>query len=262
MNSGITPAIAPPARNLIAARVPASLLGPLPPALDAALRYLAQIPDPDTAHRHLLEARLAWAPVFEHVLSGHLPPTAPPADASRSCHEAEALLRHRASLDRARAASDAVAMREELLALARTLEPTATGPRRRAMRLRALQGYPIPMPPPTAAAEAFDAIAASLVAPPMMHVLARAAWHHVRLLNAHTLPDGNGRLARAVFNLELGWAGLPQTAYVPLYSIMRIARGGFEVRLREAELLDRWLPITEFLAHAVLAASHASPPVL
>lgn len=262
MSSAITPAIAPPARSLIAARVPASLLGPLPPLLDAALRCLSQVPDPDAAHRYLLEARSAWTPVFEHALSGHLLPTAPPADASRSCYEAGALLRHRASLDRARAAADAVEMREALLALARTLEPTATGPRHRAMRLRARQGYPIPMPAPTAAAEAFDAIAASLAAPPTMHVLARAAWHHVRLLNAHTLPDGNGRLARAVFNLELGWAGMPQTAYVPLYSIMGLARGGFEVRLREAELLDRWLPVTEFLAQAVLAASHAGLPAL
>ncbi|CAD0305657.1 hypothetical protein NCPPB940_06540 [Xanthomonas hortorum pv. taraxaci] len=58
--------------------------------------------------------------------------------------------------------------------------------------------------------------------------------------NAHAFADGNGRLGRALFNFCLHRAGLRDGCYVPLKMLTVLSRGGYELRLREAELYGRW----------------------
>jgi len=58
--------------------------------------------------------------------------------------------------------------------------------------------------------------------------------------NAHAFADGNGRLGRALFNFCLHRAGLPEACFIPLKVLTVLSRGGYEVRLREAELYGRW----------------------
>lgn len=69
----------------------------------------------------------------------------------------------------------------------------------------------------------------------------RAAVQLLALVNnAHAFADGNGRLGRALFNLCLHQAGLPDECFVPLKTLTVVSRGGYEIRLREAELYGRW----------------------
>ncbi len=58
--------------------------------------------------------------------------------------------------------------------------------------------------------------------------------------NAHAFRDGNGRLGRALFNFCLHRAGLPDQCFLPLKTLTVLSQGGYEIRLREAELYDRW----------------------
>ncbi|WP_121037528.1 Fic family protein [Stenotrophomonas rhizophila] len=58
--------------------------------------------------------------------------------------------------------------------------------------------------------------------------------------NAHAFCDGNGRLGRALFNFCLHRAGLPDQCFLPLKTLTVLSRGGYEIRLREAELCGRW----------------------
>lgn len=69
----------------------------------------------------------------------------------------------------------------------------------------------------------------------------RAAVQMLALANnAHAFADGNGRLGRALFNFCLHRAGLPDTCFIPLKVLTVLSRGGYEMRLREAELYGRW----------------------
>ncbi|HEL4265473.1 TPA: Fic family protein [Stenotrophomonas maltophilia] len=58
--------------------------------------------------------------------------------------------------------------------------------------------------------------------------------------NAHAFNDANGRLGRAVFNLCLHDHGMRETCFVPLSTFAVLSHGGYEIRLREAELLNEW----------------------
>jgi hypothetical protein len=63
----------------------------------------------------------------------------------------------------------------------------------------------------------------------------------------HPFMDGNGRTSRALFNSLLRSGGvLPGMGYIPLKHIYFIANFGFEIRLREAILLNNYLPILNF----------------
>lgn len=69
----------------------------------------------------------------------------------------------------------------------------------------------------------------------------RAAVQLLALVNnAHAFGDGNGRLGRALFNFCLHQAGLPEECFIPLKTLTVLSRGGYEIRLREAELYGRW----------------------
>jgi len=58
--------------------------------------------------------------------------------------------------------------------------------------------------------------------------------------NAHAFTDGNGRLGRALFNFCLHRRGMPTDCFIPLKTLAALSGGGYEIRLREAELLGRW----------------------
>jgi hypothetical protein len=63
----------------------------------------------------------------------------------------------------------------------------------------------------------------------------------------HPFMDGNGRTSRALFNSLLRGGGvLPGTGYIPLKHIYFIAKFGFEIRLREAVLLNNYVPRLNF----------------
>jgi Fic family protein len=74
------------------------------------------------------------------------------------------------------------------------------------------------------------------------------------LLNLHPLSDGNGRLARLLYNLladrnsdSLGGF------YLPISELAIISRNGFLVRLRSAQYLGDWSPLCDFIAQSTIA---------
>lgn len=69
----------------------------------------------------------------------------------------------------------------------------------------------------------------------------------VILTNAHLFTDGNGRLSRAVFNHVLHRNGMPADVYIPVYEFALRSRGGFLIRVRQAELRGEWEPLIEFV---------------
>jgi len=59
----------------------------------------------------------------------------------------------------------------------------------------------------------------------------------VGLLNCHPFIDGNGRLARVLFNTLLLRSA---ENYIPLYDFYNCTPGGYILRLRQAELFGEW----------------------
>jgi len=71
---------------------------------------------------------------------------------------------------------------------------------------------------------------------------------YVLILNAHPFTDGNGRLARLIFNLL---AVKSNCYYIPIYDFIHYSEGGYEIRLREAEIFNRWKPIIQYFITCV-----------
>ena len=65
-------------------------------------------------------------------------------------------------------------------------------------------------------------------------------------MNVHPFGDGNGRVARVVFN----WMMLERArrfAYLPLSELAALSDGGFLLRLREAQYFGRWNGLVQFI---------------
>jgi len=68
----------------------------------------------------------------------------------------------------------------------------------------------------------------------------------VAIMNVHPFGDGNGRVARVVFN----WMMLERArrfAYLPLSELAALSDGGFLLRLREAQYFGRWNGLVQFI---------------
>lgn len=86
--------------------------------------------------------------------------------------------------------------------------------------------------------------------------LMRATATMVMILNVHPFADGNGRVARGVFNHLI--VGMGCRGYFPLSAIIARSRGGFELAVRSAELKADWNPIMRYVL-AALALGDAQP---
>lgn len=75
--------------------------------------------------------------------------------------------------------------------------------------------------------------------------MATAIFCLVCFLNIHPFRDGNGRCARLLFNAILTSDSVQDPAYFPLNEFIKRTKGGFEIRLRSAELFRDWRPILE-----------------
>jgi len=100
--------------------------------------------------------------------------------------------------------------------------------------------------------ELYSAISASSLNPAM-----KAVFMLVSLLNIHPFEDGNGRCARIWFNtmLEIGYGG---RFMLPLRVFAEMSCGGFEIRMRDAEINGRWQPLVDYLAVVLEISNSAS----
>lgn len=78
----------------------------------------------------------------------------------------------------------------------------------------------------------------------------RAILTFFTIVHYHPYADGNGRIARTMFNLILRRAGLCDSQYLPLFDIMHSSKGEYELALRHAELFGSWKPLVKFMASA------------
>ena len=76
-----------------------------------------------------------------------------------------------------------------------------------------------------------------------------AALALVAITNCHPFKDGNGRVARIVFNLVL-WGGDGKGPYIPLYDLGNRPWGSLTLFMRAAELHEEWEELFEFLVAA------------
>uniref|UniRef100_UPI0035C6EA04 Fic family protein n=1 Tax=Serratia quinivorans TaxID=137545 RepID=UPI0035C6EA04 len=68
------------------------------------------------------------------------------------------------------------------------------------------------------------------------------------LMHIHPLYDGNGRVARVLFNLILG---REKSNYIPMTELCHVARSGYVLSLREAFLFSEWEPIIVFYCKCI-----------
>lgn len=71
------------------------------------------------------------------------------------------------------------------------------------------------------------------------------------LVNCHPFPDGNGRVARILFNNCLRDGGMGAAHYLPFYELARQSCGGYEICLRLAEIRGEWEPLLDWTIAAV-----------
>jgi Fic family protein len=80
----------------------------------------------------------------------------------------------------------------------------------------------------------------------------------VAVTNCHPFTDGNGRISRILANRLFNRHEAAATWYLPLREIAAFSRGGYIVRVRQAELHGDWSPLARFLLAAIaLLARHA-----
>ena len=243
---------------------------------DALSPYIRPTPDAETA-RHIRRAlrRLGHAGpsgvptvasdrirrlgfVLRHPLSQELvqrygwPARCPTASAA----ECEALDRWSAG----HALSQHISV-ERLTALNAALCPGSAGRRGGAAMLRGGNGA-ILLCSPEAGLANYRLLAARPVQAAPVDRFVDAVVELVCLNNYHLFRDGNGRVSRAVFNHRMRGLGLPQGAYLPLKECFWHSRGGYEIRLRIAELEGGWNPLLTYFADALCVLLPVRRPAL
>lgn len=86
---------------------------------------------------------------------------------------------------------------------------------------------------------------------PDLPVMYRACICYVMTIGAHPFVDGNGRLARMLFNVALMFGGLHATSYIPLKELYDFSRGVISIQTRRALLRSDWTGIARTLNGAV-----------
>ncbi|MEM6908036.1 MAG: Fic family protein [Pseudomonadota bacterium] len=75
----------------------------------------------------------------------------------------------------------------------------------------------------------------------------RAMIGLVAITNCHPFSDGNGRVGRIFYNVELAQGAGRPVAYIPLREFAQFSRGGYLIRVRQAEVRQEWAPLAQFL---------------
>lgn len=74
-----------------------------------------------------------------------------------------------------------------------------------------------------------------------------AAMALALLTNCHPFRDGNGRVARLIFNHALRRGGMPPDVYIAFSELAGRSDGGYLIALRQGELRGQWEPFLEFV---------------
>ena len=113
-------------------------------------------------------------------------------------------------------------------------------------------GNEIRFPPAAAAARQLETIRKTMAGDRKAPALFDAALILCLFANCHPFTDGNGRVARILFNHALRRAGMPGDVDIPFYEIAARSRGGYVIALRHAEVGGDWQPIMRRVVEAIL----------
>lgn len=78
------------------------------------------------------------------------------------------------------------------------------------------------------------------------------------LLNIHPFEDANGRVARALFNCHFNAAEEHGELFLPLSIISKMARGAYEIKVRDAEINGNWVSLIDYFSEVVGVISESS----
>jgi hypothetical protein len=73
---------------------------------------------------------------------------------------------------------------------------------------------------------------------------------YASISNLHPFVDGNGRVARMLYN-SLIRSVFPQAFYFPIYEVSALSRMGMIIRLRQADYQASWLPLISLFSNVV-----------
>ena len=238
-------------RPVIAARPLPRLSSDTESRIDLAINALQQVPPFDPLDLPIcVQANVArWSKRLSHELSETLVERSgwPPCAPQHSRHEMQALQSHesqRISMDMA-----------SLTRLNILLTGPSGGPRRGDACIAGDPIVSIKLCDAVVAVKETVALLERKRPRPPKLAFAAAVHELVCLNNYHPFRDGNGRTSRALFNLRMREIGLPITAYLPLKELFWVARGGYQIRLRIAEIYGDWTPIVDFFCEIVHIAA-------
>lgn len=237
----------------------------LPPSyldLDAGLRRRLELQDTRLCAFRTPSAqavRAAENAIFrplEHPLSAAFALVHPPkAQILRSPIEAEVLANHWTAL----AMGSPETFVEVVLGLATSLTGTMAHIRRGHIFLGAdASGTRVRLTAPEQIPAALAACGHFLYRHASAHPVFTAVVVLALCVNIHPLADGNGRVARVLYNFCLRKGGLRQTAYVPFYEVAERSRGGYEISLRKAEIRQDWTALFDWCLTAHQLCDHIS----
>ncbi len=200
---------------------------------------------------NVLDMPTAWSAAFTHTLSEHFSQfNAPKAKAVSSPDEAEALQQWR--LDDADLLSNGtfIAALKRLNGYLVGCHPTlrtgviGTEPD--------LNGSSIEFPSPIDTVHQIDWLRCRIREErDKVPLLLSAICSLPIITNSHLFTDGNGRLSRALFNHILHRIGMSSDVYLPVYELMDASKGGFLIRLRQAEIQNEWEPFVLFMTNFI-----------
>lgn len=219
-------------------------------------KYLRGYPQPESDWVYSLEQMR-----LHHHLSSHLERISPRLDRMfpRSFDECTLLDHHRPALLHATCAQDEDAVFKQILSLCAMAihrpHPLRTG----GMRGVSASGATVPVifDSHVRARAQLRRIASRLCRPASNWPLVEATQILAFVVNAHAFVDGNGRTGRMLFNFALNRSGTELgIGYVPVYEAAFHARGGYEIRLRQAEIEREWNPLIAFFCELIFVARH------
>ncbi|MGR0116374.1 Fic family protein [Ralstonia pseudosolanacearum] len=120
------------------------------------------------------------------------------------------------------------------------------------VRTRAERGASIAFPPAADIVPRMRVLLAFIRQEDGSTALFKAMVALVALTNCHPYANGNGRMARWLFNGVLRWrGGLSSGAYVPLLAFFERSQGGFLIRQRRAEIYGDWDDLALYLCRII-----------
>ena len=83
-------------------------------------------------------------------------------------------------------------------------------------------------------------------------MMLKAAVSYIAIVTAHPFSDGNGRVARILFNAVIRALADVKFVYIPVKALEILSGSGLILKVRRAQSLGQWPPIVNFFCNGAL----------